>query len=30
MEKKERIVDGIRIVPWSLFLERLWANEIIR
>lgn len=29
MEKTERIIDGIRIVPWSLFLERLWANEII-
>lgn len=29
MEKKERIVDGIRILPWSLFLERLWADEII-
>ena len=29
LEKKERIVDGIRILPWSLFLERLWAGEII-
>jgi len=29
-EKTERIVDGVRIMPWSLFLERLWADEIIR
>ena len=29
MEKKDRIVDGIRILPWSLFLERLWSGEII-
>jgi len=29
-EPHERLTDdGIRIVPWSLFLERLWANEII-
>jgi predicted AAA+ superfamily ATPase len=30
MEKTQRIVDGVRIMPWSLFLERLWADEIIR
>ena len=29
MEKSERIVDGIRILPWSIFLEHLWAGEII-
>jgi len=29
-EPDERLTDnGIRILPWSLFLERLWANEII-
>jgi len=30
-EPDERLTgDGIRILPWSLFLERLWAGEIIR
>lgn len=29
-EPDERLTDnGIRILPWSLFLERLWAGEII-
>jgi predicted AAA+ superfamily ATPase len=27
-EKTERLVDGIRIVPWKLFLDRLWSGEI--
>ncbi len=30
-EPDERLTDnGIRILPWSLFLERLWAGKIIR
>ncbi len=29
-EKRERIHDGIRILPWRIFLERLWNGEIIR
>ena len=28
-EKVERLVDGIRILPWTLFLERLRAGEIV-
>ena len=28
-ERTERIVDGIHILPWALFLDRLWAGEII-
>ena len=29
-EPDERLTDnGIRILPWSLFLERLWSGEII-
>ncbi len=29
-EKKERIVDGISIMPWKDFLKALWAGEIIK
>jgi uncharacterized protein len=29
-EKSERLLDKIRIVPWQLFLERLWDGEYIR
>ncbi|HBE88605.1 MAG TPA: AAA family ATPase [Elusimicrobia bacterium] len=25
-----RLVDGITILPWKVFLERLWAGEIIK
>ena len=28
-EPMEREVDGIRVVPWESFLNRLWAGEII-
>lgn len=28
-EKNERCVGDIRIMPWRIFLERLWAGEII-
>jgi hypothetical protein len=24
-----RLVDNILILPWQIFLERLWAGEII-
>jgi hypothetical protein len=24
-----RTEDGIEILPWKVFLDRLWANEII-
>ncbi|MFQ5649462.1 MAG: ATP-binding protein [bacterium] len=29
-EKTERVHAGIRILPWTIFLEKLWAGEIIR
>lgn len=29
-EKQERIVDNIHILPWSVFLERLWQGKIIQ
>ncbi len=29
-EKEERVHDGIRIMPWRLFLQQLWQDEIIR
>ena len=29
-EKSERIHAGIRIMPWRIFLEKVWHNEIIR
>jgi hypothetical protein len=29
-EAAERVVDGIRIVPWRSFLSALWAGEIVR
>jgi predicted AAA+ superfamily ATPase len=29
-EANERVVEGIRIVPWRQFLAALWAGEIMR
>lgn len=26
-EKEERLLDGISILPWQLFLEKLWKNQ---
>ncbi len=28
-EKEERLHDGIKIMPWRLFLQQLWKDEII-
>jgi hypothetical protein len=28
-ETVERVVDGIRIVPWRQFFRELWAGEIL-
>jgi len=28
-EKEERVVDGVRIVPWRTFLTRLWNGEYL-
>lgn len=29
LEKRPRIQDGVEILPWEIFLERLWNGEII-
>ncbi len=29
-EQQERVVDGIHIIPWAVFLDRLWQGEIIQ
>jgi len=29
MDPKPRVVNGIAILPWEIFLKRLWADEII-
>jgi len=28
-EKSPRLADGIRILPWRIFLEELWAGKVI-
>lgn len=30
LDAKPRIVDGILILPWETFLQRLWAGELTR
>lgn len=30
LEREPRLVDGVEVLPWRLFLERLWAGEIVR
>ncbi len=29
LDPKPRLVDGIHILPWKVFLEKLWAGEIL-
>lgn len=29
-EKDERVINGVRIVPWKVFLARLWSGDYIR
>ncbi len=29
LDPKPRIVNGIEVMPWEIFLKRLWAGEII-
>ena len=29
-EQTERKVEGIHLMPWKLFLRRLWSGEIIK
>lgn len=29
-EKKPRIIDGIEVLPWQSFLDRLYAGELVR
>ncbi|MBN1672575.1 MAG: DUF4143 domain-containing protein [Kiritimatiellae bacterium] len=28
-EREERVVDGIRIVPWQSFLRQLWGGQLL-
>lgn len=28
-EKEERLIGGIRVMPWTCFLQQLWAGGII-
>jgi hypothetical protein len=28
-ESAERVVDGIRVVPWRSFFQELWEGRII-
>jgi len=28
-EPRQRLVDGIHVMPWQDFLERLWSNEFV-
>ena len=28
-EPLPRLIDNVLVLPWQVFLERLWANEII-
>lgn len=28
LEKTERTIDNIKIMPWQIFLEKLWSNNI--
>ena len=28
-ERTERLTEGIQVIPWRTFLERLWAGEIV-
>ena len=28
-ETRQRLVDGIHIMPWRYFLERLWADDFL-
>jgi hypothetical protein len=30
MEKRERVVGSVRIVPWTTFLDRLWSGALIK
>lgn len=30
LERRPRTVDGIRIMPWEMFLEALWAGDLVR
>ena len=30
LENQPRTVEGIQVVPWQVFLERLWGGELVR
>jgi len=29
LDARPRLVEGIHILPWRIFLERLWAGDIL-
>jgi predicted AAA+ superfamily ATPase len=29
LEDRPRVVDGIQILPWRIFLEKLWGREFV-
>jgi len=29
LEARQRVVDGIRILPWATFLELLWGGAFV-
>lgn len=30
MDPKPRVIDGISVLPWAVFLQQLWGNEVVR
>ena len=30
LDTSPRLVDGMEILPWKIFMEKLWSGEIIR
>ena len=30
LEKRERMAGKIRVMPWRIFLEKLWGNRILK
>lgn len=29
-EKQPRVVDGVEVLPWRVFLDRLWDGDLVR
>jgi uncharacterized protein len=28
-EKQQRVLDGVLVMPWRAFLERLWGGDLV-